>query len=87
MAGPNLPVRHVPCHSGAVKSTADQSTDQSWVAGVDGCPAGWLAAFVGPAGTSPRVEVFTRFVDILADGAAIVAVDMPIGLAERTGPG
>lgn len=59
----------------------------SWLAGVDGCPAGWLAAFVRPDGEEARVWVFARFSDVLAQGAAVIAVDMPIGLPERVGIG
>jgi predicted RNase H-like nuclease len=56
-----------------------------WLAGVDGCPGGWIAAFV--RGTEVRIEVLPRFADVLARGPAVIAVDMPIGLPERTGHG
>jgi predicted RNase H-like nuclease len=58
-----------------------------WVAGVDGCRAGWMAALMAvddPA--SIRVRVVPALVEIL-DGPerpCIVAVDMPIGLPDRT---
>lgn len=58
------------------------------VAGVDGCKAGWVAVY-RLSGTAVAVRVFARFadlVDCLPDDAAI-AVDMPIGLPERTGHG
>lgn len=60
-----------------------------WLAGVDGCPGGWVAAFVQPAGEAGRLDVFARFADVLAapERPAIVAVDMPIGLPERAGAG
>lgn len=58
-----------------------------WLAGVDGCPAGWIVAFVRPAGDEVHIDVVTRFADVLAATRGIVAVDMPIGLPERTGPG
>lgn len=60
-----------------------------WLAGVDGCPGGWIAAFVRPAGADGIVAVFPRFADVLAAprAPAIVAVDVPIGLPERVGPG
>lgn len=57
-------------------------------AGVDGCRAGWLAA-IAETGTQPEFRVFDRFaalVDALP-GDALIAVDMPIGLPERCGPG
>jgi predicted RNase H-like nuclease len=60
-----------------------------WLAGVDGCRAGWIAAFVRPAGEETRVRIVPRFADVLAapEAPAIVAVDIPIGLPERIGPG
>lgn len=58
-----------------------------WLAGVDGCPAGWIAAFVRPAGREVRIVVVPRLADIVAEARGIVAVDMPIGLPERTGVG
>lgn len=58
------------------------------VAGVDGCPAGWIAVIVAEA-SSPIVAVFPDFGALLAalPGDAIVAVDMPIGLPDTTASG
>lgn len=58
----------------------------TWVAGVDGCRAGWVAVLRNlddPAGL--RLEVFPSFAGILAcvPILAVIAVDMPIGLPER----
>jgi predicted RNase H-like nuclease len=58
-----------------------------WLAGVDGCPGGWIAAFVRPASDEVRIALAPRFADVLAEARGIVAVDMPIGLPERTGAG
>jgi predicted RNase H-like nuclease len=60
-----------------------------WLAGADGCPGGWIAALVRPRGEQVWLRVVPRFADILAapEHPAIVAVDMPIGLPERTGLG
>lgn len=60
-----------------------------WLAGVDGCPTGWVVAFVRPAGGEARVRVVSHFTGVLAapEAPAVVAVDIPIGLPERTGPG
>jgi predicted RNase H-like nuclease len=60
-----------------------------WLAGVDGCPGGWIAAFVRAASDESVVAVFPRFTDVLAapKRPAIVAVDIPIGLPERVGRG
>jgi len=55
-----------------------------WLAGIDGCPAGWIAAFM--RGGEFRIEVVPRFAEALAK-AALVAVDIPIGLPEHTGHG
>ncbi len=59
----------------------------TWLAGVDGCRAGWVMALVRPKGPEAVIGVVPRFADVLAEAAAIVAVDMPIGLPERAGPG
>jgi threonine dehydratase len=59
------------------------------LAGVDGCPAGWIAVVAGPGFADPRVLVLPRL-DPLFDGEtvpAVVAIDMPIGLPGRVGPG
>ena len=62
----------------------------AWVAGVDGCPAGWVAVLL-PIGASeaPRVRVVPSFQAILScpEIPQRVAVDMPIGLADRVGVG
>ena len=62
-----------------------------WIAGVDGCPAGWVAVFARHDGTEPaRVRVIASIVEVLEarESPAVVAVDMPIGLTDRTqGPG
>lgn len=56
-----------------------------WVAGVDGCKAGWVAAVAPAAGGPPVIRVVSRFGALLeGEGAPqIVAVDMPIGLPDR----
>jgi len=60
-----------------------------WLAGVDGCRDGWIAAFVRPSGAEGAVAVFDRFADVIASPQqpAIVAVDVPIGLPERGAQG
>ncbi len=68
--------------------SAEGRTGAPWLAGVDGCRAGWVAAFVRSAGDEAHVRIVARFSDVLAapEGPAIVAVDMPIGLPDRIGP-
>jgi predicted RNase H-like nuclease len=65
------------------------SDDDIWLAGADGCPGGWIVAFVRTDGDEAALRIVPRFADVLAAGErpAVVAVDMPIGLPERTGPG
>src|SRR6478672_7129532 len=60
----------------------------SEVAGVDGCPRGWIAV-VGAAGEALRIEVHSTLAALLSahPGLAAIAVDMPIGLPDRIGPG
>jgi predicted RNase H-like nuclease len=62
---------------------------EAWLAGVDGCHGGWIVAFVRTGGSDTRLRLLPRFADVLAapEHPVIVAVDMPIGLPERTGPG
>ncbi|HUI96952.1 MAG TPA: DUF429 domain-containing protein [Xanthobacteraceae bacterium] len=59
-----------------------------WLAGADGCRAGWIVALVRPAGGEVRVRVVPRFADVLGapEAPAVVAVDIPIGLPDRIGP-
>ena len=66
-----------------------QTSADPWLAGVDGCPAGWIVAFVRPDGGAARLRIVPRFADVLAapEAPAAIAVDMPVGLPERTGPG
>lgn len=66
----------------------NSSAHEVWLAGVDGCPGGWIAAFVHPQGETCEIAVFARFTDVGAARAlASIAIDMPIGLPARTGPG
>ena len=62
-------------------------TNDLWLAGVDGCSTGWVAAFV--RADEVRARVVPRFADVLAapEAPAVIAVDMPIGLPERAGLG
>lgn len=60
-----------------------------WLAGADGCPGGWIVAFVRAQGDEARLQLVPHFADVLAapEAPAFAAVDMPIGLPERTGLG
>lgn len=59
-----------------------------WLAGVDGCKGGWIAAFVAPTGSDVSFRVMDRFSDILTlpERPQIIAVDIPIGLPDHIGP-
>ena len=62
----------------------------SWIAGVDGCPAGWLVVLRHTADREPpRARIVATFADVLAlpEHPAIIAIDIPIGLPERSGIG
>ncbi|HEV7258176.1 MAG TPA: serine/threonine dehydratase [Bosea sp. (in: a-proteobacteria)] len=55
----------------------------AWIAGVDGCKAGWIAAILDlEADTPPILRVVTGFAELLAGSPALIAVDMPIGLPD-----
>jgi predicted RNase H-like nuclease len=63
--------------------------DDLWLAGADGCAGGWMTAFVRPAGGEVRLRVVPQFAAIATapEAPAVIAVDMPIGLPARIGPG
>ncbi len=65
------------------------TTTDAWLAGVDGCPGGWIVGFGHAAGGGIRLRIVPRFADALAaaEAPAVVAVDIPIGLPERVGTG
>jgi predicted RNase H-like nuclease len=60
---------------------------ETWFAGVDGCRAGWVVAFVRPQNGEVRLRVVPHFAEVIAapEAPAIIAVDIPIGLPEHSG--
>jgi len=66
-----------------------KGTNDLWLAGADGCRAGWVIAVVRPVGSDVSLRVVPRFADVLAlpEGPTVIAVDIPIGLPERVGYG
>ena len=52
------------------------------VIGVDGCPGGWIAVRWAEGLSHHLCRSFS---DVLALDAAIIAVDMPVGLPEMSG--
>ncbi|MFA6964743.1 serine/threonine dehydratase [Bosea sp. (in: a-proteobacteria)] len=58
----------------------------AWIAGVDGCKAGWVAAILDLAGQAPPIlRVVPRLAELLVDmpSLTLIAIDMPIGLPDR----
>lgn len=56
----------------------------AWIAGVDGCRGGWVVAWLNTEGGAVDCRVLPRFHDVLQahPDAAVIAVDMPIGLMD-----
>jgi predicted RNase H-like nuclease len=76
-------------NSSAMRKKRDDSTSNDpWLAGVDGCPAGWMVAFVRPGDGDVRLRVVPKFAAIAtaAEAPVVISVDMPIGLPARIGP-
>lgn len=62
----------------------------NWIAGVDGCKAGWVAVLRNLADpTEVNLHLFPAFADIVSfvPQIKVIAVDMPIGLPDALGPG
>ena len=60
------------------------------VAGVDGCRAGWLVVVRHHDGeTRPSARIVTTFADVLAlpEQPSRIAIDIPVGLPQRSGIG
>lgn len=55
------------------------------VIGVDGCRAGWLAVVLNRDRLGPRLEIAPVWSALPVESATMVAVDMPVGLAD-SGP-
>ena len=63
--------------------------EKGWIAGVDGCRSGWIAAFGRPDGEVRAPRLFRTFAEIAfsAERPAIIAVDIPIGLPAQSPAG
>src|SRR5438067_6592219 len=56
--------------------------------GVDGCPGGWCAVTLEVGDGRPRLagaRVYSSFAEILASDAAVICIDIPIGLLDIPG--
>jgi len=63
--------------------TRPGATRPAWAMGLDGCKAGWAAVMVDMNGLeAPRTALFATLREALDTGAQIIAVDMPVGLAD-----
>jgi|SRR5208337_211097 len=57
------------------------------VAGADGCKEGWIAVTADPeALEKAEVKIFKNFAELISElpARSVIAIDMPIGLAEHT---
>jgi predicted RNase H-like nuclease len=72
-----------------MQSDGNIEPSEVWLAGVDGCPAGWIAALVRASDGTVRIGAFARFAEIgaLPETPAVIAVDIPVGLPDRSGAG
>jgi predicted RNase H-like nuclease len=70
-------------------ATQKKSTREIWLAGIDGCPSGWIVAFARADLSEVRLRLAPRFTDVPAapEAPAVIAIDIPIGLPERAGHG
>jgi predicted RNase H-like nuclease len=70
-------------------STHETSTHETWLAGIDGCPSGWIVALARADLSEVRVRLVPRFIDVAAapEAPAVITIDIPIGLPERAGYG
>ena len=50
-----------------------------WLAGVDGCPAGWIAAFIRPEGDACEVAIFPREGETVLGPPSVVFQPVPEG--------
>ena len=63
-----------------------QRAEEAWLAGVDGCPGGWVVVFGRADGEIKPARVVPRFDEIVAapERPTIIAVDVPIGLPKQS---
>src|SRR5690349_7279641 len=73
----------------AMSAQENSSTRETWLAGIDGCPSGWIVAFACADLSEVRVRLVARFIDVAVapEAPEVIAIDIPIGLPERAGYG
>jgi predicted RNase H-like nuclease len=74
----------MPPQGHAITMSDDQ--DATWLAGVDGCSSGWIVVFGRADGEIKPPRVVSRFDEIVLapERPSIIAIDVPIGLPERS---
>jgi predicted RNase H-like nuclease len=71
-------------HGAARKQQAAYHSLMPNIAGVDGCPSGWIAIVEQTENHTITAHVFHTFSDLTtALDAAVIAIDIPIGLTDR----
>jgi predicted RNase H-like nuclease len=75
--------------SAQASSAQENSPREIWLAGIDGCPAGWIVALARADLREVRVRLVPRFTEVAAapEAPQVIAIDIPIGLPERAGYG
>jgi predicted RNase H-like nuclease len=70
-------------------SVPETSTHEIWLAGIDGCPSGWIVVLARADLSEVRVRLMAHFIDVASapEMPAVIAIDIPIGLPERAGYG
>jgi predicted RNase H-like nuclease len=70
-------------------SAQGTATHEIWLAGIDGCPSGWIVAYARTDLSEVRVRLVPRFTEVAnaPEAPAVIAIDIPIGLPERAGYG
>jgi predicted RNase H-like nuclease len=73
----------------AMSAQESSSTQNNWLAGIDGCRSGWIVALARADLSEVRVRLLARFIDVAAapEAPEVIAIDIPIGLPERAGYG
>lgn len=72
----------------ATLPTMNDTAEDVWLAGADGCPAGWVAVFTRPNGAAVSIRIVPTFAELAfgPEKPAIIAVDVPVGLPDRSPP-
>jgi predicted RNase H-like nuclease len=63
-----------------------EGEDATWLAGVDGCPGGWIVVFGRADGDIKPARVVSHFGEILLapERPSAIAIDVPIGLPKQS---